>query len=173
MFAMTVDLELLYLTFGSLKADVLFSSIMFSFWTATTALAALPAGRIADRVGRKRAVVLAFIFHAASMSAILLYHFITPSVLLLPLAFASLGLYDTFLSVSSKTFVADNASTENRGMVMGLYTTIDGIGRRSLAPIIAGFIFSTYSNATPFVLGLAVSLLAIYLLISVVAEPEP
>ena len=173
LFTMTVDLELLYLTYGSLKASALFSSIMFSFWTATTALAALPAGRIADKVGRKRVVVLAFMFHAASVAVILIYHFVLPSVFLLPLAFASLGLYDTFLSVSSKTFVADNASTENRGMVMGLYTTIDGISRRSLAPIIAGLIFSTYSHATPFVLGLAVSLLAIFLLTSMVSEPEP
>ena len=172
LFAMTVDLELLYLTFGSLKASALFASIMFSFWTATTALAALPAGRIADRLGRKRAVVLAFIFHAASMAVILVYHFVLPSVYLLPFAFASLGLYDTFLNVSSKTFVADNASTENRGMVMGLYTTINGISRRSLAPIIAGFIFSTYSYVTPFVLGLAVSLLAIFMLTSMVSEHE-
>lgn len=172
LFTMTVDLELLYLTFGSLKASALFSSIMFSFWTATTALAALPAGRIADKLGRKRAVILAFIFHAASVGIILIYHFILPSVFILPLAFASLGLYDTFLNVSTKTFVADNSSVENRGMVMGLYTTVDGICRRSLAPIIAGFIFSNFSYATPFVLGLAVSILAIFLLAVVVSEPE-
>ena len=68
--------------------------------------------------------------------------------------------------------MADNSSTENRGMVMGLYTTIDGISRRSLAPIIAGFIFSKISYAIPFVLGLAVSLLAIFMLTSIVTEPE-
>lgn len=169
---MTVDLELLYITYGSLKAGAFFSSIMFSFWTATTALAALPAGRITDKVGRKRAMILAFTFQAVSVIIILLYHFVLPSLYLLPLAFASLGLYDTFLNVSSKTFVADNASTENRGMVMGLYTSIDGISRRSLAPIIAGFIFSTYSYVTPFLLALIVSILAIFLLTSMVSEPR-
>jgi MFS family permease len=173
LFTMTVDLELLYLTFGSLKASALFSSIMFSFWTATTALAAIPAGRIADKVGRKRAVILAFLFHAASVGIILIYHFFLPSVYILPLAFASLGLYDTFLNVSTKTFVADNSSMENRGMVMGLYTTVDGISRRSLAPIIAGFIFYNFSYATPFLLGLVVSLIAIFLLVAVVSEPKP
>jgi MFS family permease len=172
LFAMTVDLELLYLTYGSFKADALFSSIMFSFWTATTALAALPAGRITDRVGRKRTMILAFTFQATSVMIILLYHFFLPRLYLLPLAFASLGLYDTFLNVSSKAFVADNASNENRGMVMGLYTSIDGISRRSLAPIIAGFIFSTYSYVIPFVLALAVSLLAIFLLMSIISESE-
>lgn len=173
LFTMTVDLELLYLTFGSLKSSALFSSVLFSFWTATTALAALPAGRIVDMVGRKRAVIFAFLFHAASVGIILIYHFILPSVYILPLAFALLGLYDTFLNVSTKTFVADNSSLENRGMVMGLYSTGDGISRRSLAPVIAGFIFSNFSYATPFLLGFAISLIAIFLLVTVVSEPKP
>jgi hypothetical protein len=62
---------------------------------------------------------------------------------------------------------------ENRGMVMGLYTTVDGVSRRSLAPIIAGFIFSDFSYATPFLLELVVSLIAIFLLVAVVSEPKP
>jgi MFS family permease len=172
LFAMTVDLELLYLTYGSLKANVLFSSVMFTFWTATTALAALPAGRIADKVGRKYAVALAFLFNVISVTIILIYHYVFRSVLLLPLAFASLGLYDTFLNVSSKTFVADNTSTENRGMVMGLYTTIDGISRRSLAPILAGLMFTHFSYSTPFMVAFVVSLLTIILLIKLVKEPN-
>jgi MFS family permease len=172
LFTMTVDLELLYLTYGALKADAFFLSIMFTFWTATTALAALPAGRITDRVGRKHALVLSFVFHAMSVGFILLFHFVLKNVFLLPLAFASLGLYDTFLNVSSKTFVADNSSNENRGMVMGLYITLEGVSRRSLAPIIAGFIFSTFSVATPFILGLLASLTTIILLTRRVYEPQ-
>ena len=170
LFALTVDLELLYLTFGSVKADALFSSIMFSFWTATTAVAAIPAGRLSDKVGRKLAIILAFTFHATSMIIILFYHFVLPNLFLLPIAFISLGLYDTFFNVSSKTFVADNASMENRGMIMGLYTTIDGVSRRAIAPIIAGFIFSTSSYATSFILGFAFSILAIFLILPMVSE---
>jgi MFS family permease len=172
LFTMTVDLELLYLTYGSLEASALFSSIMFTFWTGTTALAALPAGRIVDKVGRKRAVMLAFLFQAASLGIILIYHFIWSTVYILPLAFTFLGLYDTFFNVSSKTFVADNTSMENRGMLMGLYTSVDGVSRRSLAPVIAGFIFSNFSYATPFILGLAVSLFAVLLLTSTVSESK-
>jgi MFS family permease len=145
---------------------------MFSFWTASTALAALPAGRITDKVGRKHSLVLAFTFQAVSVMIIILYHFVWTSFYLLPFAFISLGLYDTFLNVSSKAFVADNASNENRGMLMGLYTSIDGISRRSFAPLISGFIFSTYSYVTPFVLALAFSLMAIFLLMFMVSEPK-
>jgi sugar phosphate permease len=170
LFAMTVDLELLYLTFGSKKANVLFSSVMFTFWTATTALAALPAGRIVDKVGRKFAIALAFLFNVVSVTIILVYHYLLRSEFLLPFAFASLGLYDTFLNVSSKAFVADNTSTENRGMIMGLYTTIDGISRRSLAPILAGFMFTHFSYSSPFMVSFVVSLMTIILLTKFVKE---
>ena len=170
-FAMTVDLEIVYITYGPLKATALVTTLMYMFWTATTVLAALPAGRIVDKTGRTAAIVLSFTFHSASMIAIILYHYVLPSIFLVPLAFASLGLYDSFLSVSSKTFVADNASPENRGMIMGLYTTLEGICKRSLAPMIAGFLISTYSSVTPFIIGLAVSLTAIVLLTKTITEP--
>jgi MFS family permease len=169
-FAMTVDVGLLYLTYGDLKANIIFSSVMFTFWTATTALAALPAGRVSDRMGRRFALVLALIFQIFSISVILVYHFMLRNILLLPFAFISLGLYDTFLNVSSKTFVADNTSTNNRGMIMGVYTTVDGVSRRSLSPIIAGFMFSSFSYATPFMVGLAVSVVAVLLIYFIIEE---
>jgi MFS family permease len=172
LFMTTVDLEILYITYGALKATALITTIMYVFWTATTVLAALPAGRIVDKMGRRSAVALAFIFHSISTTLIILYHFILPNIFLIPLAFASLGLYDSFLSVSSKTFVADNASVENRGMVMGLYTTVDGISKRSLAPIIAGFLFSTFSSSTPFIVGLAVSFASMALVLKMTSEPS-
>lgn len=170
LFAMTVDLEVVYITYGPLKATALVTTIMYVFWTFTTVLAALPAGRIVDKTGRRFAIVLSFIFHSLSMIVIILHHYVLPSIFLVPLAFAFLGLYDSFLSVASKTFVADNASPENRGMIMGLYTTVDGVCRRSLAPMIAGFLISTYSSVTPFVVGLAVSVTAMVLMTMTIIE---
>lgn len=172
-FAMTVDTAILYMTFGDLKANVVFSSLMFTFWTATTALAALPAGRVADRLGRKKALMFALIFQILSITVILVYHFFVHNVFLLPFAFVFLGLYDTFFNVSSKTFVADNTVAENRGMVMGAYTTVDGISRRSLSPIIAGFLLSGFSYAAPFLVGLVTSVAAVLVFYSVVREPTP
>jgi len=55
-------------------------------------------------------------------------------------------------------------------MIMGLYTTLEGICKRSLAPMIAGFLISTYSSVTPFIIGLAVSLTAIVLLTKTITE---
>lgn len=170
LFAMTVDLEILYITYGPMKATALITTLMYIFWTATTLLAALPAGRIVDKKGRRFAITLAFTFHAISMMIIILYHFVLRSIFIVPLAFASLGFYDSFLSVSSKTFVADNASVENRGMIMGIYTTLEGICKRSLAPIIAGFMFSTFSSVTPFIVGLSASLATIVLLMKMISE---
>jgi len=172
LFMTTVDLEILYITYGALNATALITTIMYVFWTATTVLAALPAGRIVDKTGRRSTVALAFIFHSISATVILLYHFVVPSIFLIPLAFASLGIYDSFLSVSSKTFVADHASVENRGMIMGLYTTLEGITKRSLAPIIAGFLFSTFSSSTPFIVGLAVSFASMALMMKMTTEPS-
>ncbi|MFQ6053642.1 MAG: MFS transporter [Candidatus Bathyarchaeia archaeon] len=172
LFAMTVDLEVLYITYGPLKATAFLTTVMYMFWTATTVLAALPAGRVVDRMGRKSALVLAFAFHSVSMTAIIVYHYNPRSLFLVPVAFSSLGLYDSFLSVSGKTFVADSASSENRGMIMGLYTTLEGVFKRSLAPMVAGFLFSLSSSVTPFIVGLAVSLVTIVLLTKMISEPS-
>lgn len=170
LFALTVDLEILYITYGPMKATALITTLMYTFWTAATLLAALPAGRIVDKRGRRFVLILAFTFHSISMMIIILYHFVLHSIFIVPLAFASLGFYDSFLSVSSKTFVADNASVENRGMIMGIYTTIEGVCKRSLAPIIAGFMFSAFSSVTPFIVGLSVSLATMALLIKMISE---
>jgi MFS family permease len=170
-FSVTVDLGILYLTYGSLNATPLFSSIMFSFWTASSAIAALPAGKFSDRLGRKNTVLLAFVFQSVSTLIILVYHFIYTKKLVLPLAFTFLGLYDTFLNVSTKAFIADCASLENRGILMGSYTTIEGICRRSLAPMLAGFIITTFSYIVPFILGIVISLTAILCITFTVSEP--
>jgi len=170
-FATAIDVEILYITFGPLKADALLTTTMFVFWTAATVLAALPAGRVADRMGRRVGVVLSFIFYILSVSTITLHHFVAPSIVFIPVAFAFLGLFDSFFSVSSKTFVADNASIQNRGALMGLYTTLDGVCRRSLAPIVAGFLFTAYSPIAPFIVGLAVSVIGTVLIARMTSEP--
>jgi MFS family permease len=171
LFAMTVDLGLLYITYTSENFTALTSTIMYLFWTGTTVLAALPAGRVVDKRGMRFGVAISFLFHLFSVLAILIYHFILPSIVLVPIAFASLGFYDSFFSVSSKTFVANNASSENRGIVMGLYTTLDGMSKRTFAPIIAGFLYSVYNPATPFLVGLGISIINLMLFARIVKDP--
>jgi MFS family permease len=170
-FATAVDVEILYITFGPMKANALVTTIMFMFWTAATVLAALPAGRVVDRMGRKFGVILSFCFYIMSMIAIIVHHYVLTSIILVLIAFASLGLFDSFFSVSSRTFIADNTSIENRGTLMGLYTTLDGVCRRSFAPIIAGFLFTLYSSIAPFIVGLTVSMIATALLTRMTSEP--
>ncbi len=169
-FATTVEVQILYLTFGPLKTDAFVTTIMYLFWTAATVLAALPAGRVVDKMGRRFGVVLSFASYTISMIAIMVHHYVFPSIFLIPVAFTSLGLFESFFSVSSKTFVADNTSVENRGAIMGLYTTLTGVCRRSLAPIVAGFLFTMYSPVTPFIVGLVASMTATALLTRMTAE---
>jgi len=57
-------------------------------------------------------------------------------------------------------------------MIMGLYTTLEGMTKRSLAPIIAGFLFSTFSSSTPFIVGLAVSFASMVLMMKMTTEPS-
>jgi MFS family permease len=171
-FATAVDVEILYITFGPLKADALATTILFVFWTSATVLAALPAGRVADKIGRRPGVLLSFAFYSLSMAAIMMYHFVLQNIILIAASFVALGLYDSFFSVSSKTFVADSTSTKNRGTIMGLYTTLDGVCRRSLAPIVAGFFFTMYSPIAPFTVGLAVSATSAAFLTKMTSEPR-
>jgi MFS family permease len=169
-FATAVEVEILYITFGPLKADALLTTVMFVFWTSATVLAALPAGRIVDKRGRKFGVFISFAFYSLSMAIIIAHYYVLSSIMLIPFAFASLGFFNSFFSVSTKTFLADKATAETRGTVMGLYTTLNGVCGRSFAPIVAGFLFTMYSPISPFIIGLTVSIISTALLTRITSE---
>ena len=121
-------------------------------------------------MGRRFGVVLSFLFYAMSTIVIIVHHYVFPSIFFIPVAFTLLGFFDSFFSVSGKTFVADSSSARNRGASIGLYTTLNGVCRRSFAPIVAGILFTVYSPITPFIVGLTASMIATVLLTRTTSE---
>jgi len=170
--AIDYKFAILYATHGPLKVPLVITTLLYLVHETVSVIASLPAGRLVDRVGRKFTITLSLILYTISMSATILTFYFFTNIFILVIAFAFLGLYDTFLSVSRRPFVADSASLEDRGMVMGAYSTLYGVCTESVAPIISGYMFFAISPVAPFVIALILSILSTFLLTSLVSEPK-
>lgn len=163
---------ILYATHGPLKVSLIMTTLLYFVHEAVSVIASLPAGRLVDRVGKKFTISLSIILYTSGMLTVVISFYFLTNIFVLAIAFAFLGLYDTFFSVSRRPFVADSASLEDRGMVMAAYSTLHGVCSESIAPIIAGFLFFAVSPVAPFVTALVVSIIATFLLTWLVSEPR-
>ncbi|MEA1959033.1 MAG: MFS transporter [Chloroflexota bacterium] len=119
------------------------------------AAASYPAGRISDRLGRKRVIVagwavysLAYLGFALAGAA---WHIIA--------LFALYGLYYGIVEGASRAFVADMVSKDRRGTAYGLFHGSIGISLL-LASVIAGALWQWVGPSAPFFFGAAMAGLA-------------
>jgi MFS family permease len=120
-------------------------SLLFSVRGAANALIRFPAGRIADKVGRKKPLLLGiclmfttFIILSLSQNFFIL--------------FITMGLYGLgwgMRAVSSITLIGESASLEHRGVAMALYLLMIDLGIAA-GSIIAGAAASIFSTQTIF-----------------------
>jgi len=125
-----------------------------------------PAGKIVDRIGRKRSMLLAYLFS-------------TPVLLgfMAARGFAQMVVVDVLFRVSMSLFFpammalrADIIPREMRGRVMGLMGTL-----RSLAMVPAAAVFGylyEVNKAYPYMIGVAIEVVTVAIIWGLVSEPE-
>lgn len=119
------------------------------------ALAAYPAGRLSDYIGRKRLLALGYLFYGLVYLGFALNNSLANFWLL----FGVYGLYIGFTEGVEKALVADIAPSQLRATVIGLHATLVGIGLLP-ASILAGFLWKAYGAAAPFYFGGTMGLIA-------------
>ncbi len=130
--------------------------IVYALFNLVSALTAIPAGKLADRIGRRRVIMYGWIVYALTY----LGFAFAPSALAIWGLYAFYGLYYALTEGAGKALVAELVPDEQRGGAYGLYNA--SIGVMALpASLIAGFLWNQISPAAPFAFGGIIALLAL------------
>lgn len=130
--------------------------LMLIVFNAAYAITALPAGRLSDRLGRRKVIALGWGVYAG----IYLGFALTSNIWQVWLLFAGYGIYYGLVDGVARAFVADLVPAEKRGTAYGLYHGVVGL---TLLPasLIAGWLWAAYSPSAPFFFGAGLAALAV------------
>ena len=126
--------------------------LLFVVFNVVYALAALPAGLISDKLGRKRVIVVGWSFYALAYLGMA----VASEAWHVWSLFVLYGLYYGVSEGVSRALVADLVPSERRGTAYGLYHTAVGL---SLLPasLIAGWLWHLVGPEAPFFFGAAMA----------------
>jgi MFS family permease len=119
------------------------------------ALVAYPASGLSDRIGRKKLLVLGYLFYGL----VYLGFAINKSLNNLWFLFGVYGLYMGFTEGVEKALVADIAPAHLRATTIGLHATLVGIGLLP-ASLFAGMLWKFFGASMPFYFGGIMGILA-------------
>jgi len=126
--------------------------LLFVAFNLVYAVAALPAGLVSDRLGRKGVIAVGWTIYALAYLGLA----VASAAWQVWLLFALYGLYYGVAEGVSRAFVCDLVPAERRGTAYGLYHTAVGL---SLLPasVIAGWLWHLVGPEAPFFFGAAMA----------------
>jgi len=129
--------------------------LMIAAFNLVSALAAIPAGKLSDRIGRRKAITIGWAIYAVTYLG---FAVVNTSWMVWGL-YIFYGLYYAFTEGAGKAMVAELVPEANRGAAFGLYNA--SIGVMALpASLIAGALWQRVSPTAPFAFGAIVALIA-------------
>lgn len=134
--------------------------------TAAMSLVGIPAGKLIDRIGRRKSMLLAYAFSLPALIAFTVIRGFTQMVVVN----ISFLICNSLLFPSIMALQADLVPQERRGRIMGLMGTL-----RSLAMVPAGIIFGLLyevNRAYPYYVGVLVEVAIILVILFFIKEPE-
>lgn len=146
----------------NLGFETFFVPVLYLIFTIVASLMALPFGRVADKIGRKKVLILAYFFFG-----LMCLGFISvQSIILVILLFVLYGLHLAAIEPVQKTLVSELAPTNYRASTLGAFQMIVGLASLP-AGLIAGFFWESTGNWSPFAFSLFLSIISSILLIFV------
>jgi len=132
----------------NLGSSVFHIVLMLVLFNATYAAISLPAGKLSDRLGRRRVIAFGWGVYAL----VYLGFALATNLWQVWLLFAAYGIYYGIVDGVARAFVADLVPAEKRGTAYGLYHGVVGL---TLLPasLIAGWMWQAYSPSAPFFFG--------------------
>ncbi len=132
----------------NLGSSVFHIVLMLVLFNATYAAISLPAGKLSDRLGRRRVIAFGWGVYAL----VYLGFALATNLWQVWLLFAAYGIYYGIVEGVARAFVADLVPAEKRGTAYGLYHGVVGL---TLLPasLIAGWMWQAYSPTAPFFFG--------------------
>jgi MFS family permease len=130
--------------------------VVYALFNIVSAVAAIPAGKLADRVGRRAMIAVGWGVYAVTYLGFALA---TAPWMIWGL-YAAYGLFYALTDGSAKALVAELVPDANRGVAYGLYNAAVGVMALP-ASLVAGILWARVSPAAPFAFGAALSIAAL------------
>ena len=146
---------------------VTFVPVLYLLFAASASLFSIPFGRLADRIGRKRVLMLSFVFWGLVCASFLFLDF----RLGIALTFVLYGLHKGALEPVQKAFVSELAPKEYRASALGGFQMVVGLCALP-ASLAAGILWDRIGMLVPFSLSLGLTAVATLLMLFV-KEPSP
>lgn len=140
--------------------DKAYIPFMYMIFNAVSVLLAIPIGKLSDRIGREKLIILGFLVYA------IVYYFFGRfnSINIFIFLFMLYGFYSALTDGSQKAMISDIVSKDLTGTGFGIYHAVLGI---TLLPasLIAGLLYDKVNSNAPFYFGSAMALIATILMI--------
>ncbi len=149
----------------NLEAPLVQVTLMLVLFNVTYAAISWPAGRLSDKLGRRRIIAFGWAIYALAYIGFAL----ASSLWQIWLLFALYGIYYGIVEGVARAFVADLVPAEKRGTAYGLYHGVIGL---TLLPasLIAGWLWDAVNPAAPFYFGAGLAFVAMLGLMVLVRE---
>jgi len=137
--------------------------VLYLVFTAVAAVTALPFGKLADKVGRKTVLILAYVFWGLTcLGFIYLAPFVNVAFM-----FVLYGLHRGALEPVQRAFVSELAPVDYRASTLGAFQMVVGLCALP-ASVVAGVLWVSLSNPlAPFYFSLSLTIPAIVLMLFV------
>jgi len=136
-----------------------FIPVLYLVFTAVASLVSLPFGKLADKMGRKTVLILAY-----TLWGLMCLGFISVSSLAgVALLFVVYGLHRGAIEPVQKAFVSELAPLDYRASVLGTFQMIVGLCALP-ASLIAGLLWISLGRLVPFYFSLSLTVPAIVLM---------
>jgi MFS family permease len=139
-----------------------FVPVLYLIYTATASLFSLPFGKLSDKIGRKPVLMLAYLFWAGVCLGII----VSRSRLLIVGLFVLYGIHKAALDPVQRTLVCELSPLPFRASCLGGFQMVIGLFALP-ASLVAGFLWDRMGMFAPFFFSLALTALALGLLVFV------
>jgi MFS family permease len=133
---------------------------VYMIFNMVSVILAVPIGKLSDKVGREKLIILGFLVYA------IVYYFFGKynSINVFFFLFMLYGLYSALADGSQKAMVSDLVSKDLRGTGYGIYHSVLGI---TLLPasLIAGLLYDKVNSNAPFYFGALMAFIAALLMV--------
>ena len=140
--------------------DKSYIPFVYMIFNTVSVLLAIPIGKLSDRIGREKLIILGFIVYA------IVYYFFGRfnSINIFIFLFMLYGFYSALTDGSQKAMISDIVSKDLKGTGFGIYHAVLGI---TLLPasLIAGLLYDKVNSNAPFYFGSIMALIATILMI--------
>ncbi len=132
--------------------------ILYIWFNIIYALFSIPGGMLSDRIGRKRVILLGYLFYTLTC----LGFAFSSSLISFTILFALYGIFFALIEANQRAYASDFVKEKLRGTALGTFHSMVSLVMLP-SGLIAGFLWNLDSSL-PFIYGAALSLIAILIL---------